>query len=314
MYRTAPMSREHASPLLGTLMILRVRVLPYLFASFVLSLCPVQLWSRLMPPPSMADVRALAEKAPIVFRGRVVSVRPSSEPPYHNGVFDAIATIEVDRLYRGQAAAQSSVHFLYAGQPYGLNGHYCINFQPDGYWLVFAVERDGRLELFDDCFGALTISPLLGPNLKDAGWLAQMETDFVAGLSDASPAARVLSIQRLGGLKLPSSRVALHRVIDEGSADESNWAIYSALRTGDLTVLPLVKELRVGEDDWAEKAIAFELQHVTDAKAVPDLIAIFKRPHSDLITGRVQIALKIIQQQSHDAQLRQTIEDALGEP
>lgn len=261
----------------------------------------------------MADVRALAEKAPIVFRGRVVSVRPSSEPPYHNGVFDATATIEVDRLYRGQAAAQSSVHFLYAGQPYGLNGHYC-NFQPDGYWLVFAVERDGRLELFDDCFGALAISPLLGPNLKDAGWLAQMETDFLAGLSDASSAARVLSIQRLGGLKLPSSRVALHRVIDAGTTDESNWAVYSALRTGDLTVLPTVKGLPVGDDDWAEKAIAFELQRVTDAKAVPDLITIFKRPHSDLIKSRVRIALRVIQQQSHDSQLRQTIEGGLAEP
>ncbi len=64
----------------------------------------------------------------------------------------------------------------------------------------------------------------------------------------------------------------------------------------------------------AETKWQYSTSHVTDAKAVPDLIAIFKRPHSDLITGRVQIALKIIQQQSHDAQLRQTIEDALGEP
>jgi len=116
---------------------------------------------------------------------------------------------------------------------------------------VFAVNTGGRLELFDDCEGALAISPLLGSELSDAGWLAQMETDFLAGLSDGSSPARVLSIHRLGGLKLPSSRGALHRVIEKRNKDESKWAIYAALRTGDVTVLPRVKELlAVGDHDW----------------------------------------------------------------
>jgi hypothetical protein len=116
------------------------------------------------------------------------------------------------------------------------------------------------LELFDDCEGALAISPLLGTDLKDTDWLTQMEADFLAGLSDSSPAGRVLSIQRLGGLKLPSSRSALHRVIETGDKDESKWAIYAALRTGDVTVLPRVKELlAVGDHEWPERAISAHL-------------------------------------------------------
>ena len=85
-------------------------------------------------------------------------------------------------------------------------GHDCIDFRPGTYWVVFAAEKNGRLEMIDDCEGALTISPLLGPNFANADWLAQMEADFVAGLNDPDSAARLASIQRLGGLKLPSSR------------------------------------------------------------------------------------------------------------
>ena len=176
----------------------------------------------------MADVRALSEKAPIVFRGRVAKVSSPGEQPRHKYVMNSIATIEVDRLYRGKAHAETTLHFVYSGLPTGMDGHNCIDFQPDTYWLVFAIEKAGRLELFDDCEGALAISPLLGPQLKGAEWLAQMEADFLAGLGDSSSTARLLNIQRLGGLKLPSSRGALHRVIETGDRDESKWAIYGS--------------------------------------------------------------------------------------
>jgi HEAT repeat protein len=102
----------------------------------------------------------------------------------------------------------------------------------------------------------------------------------------------VLSIQRLGGLKLPSSRSALHRVIATGDRDESKWAIYAALRTGDITVLPRVKELlAVGDHDWAERAVSLELQHVTDGTAAPDLIAILDSAPGDVTRTSVLIAL-----------------------
>jgi hypothetical protein len=79
----------------------------------------------------------------------------------------------------------------------------------------------------------LTISPLLGRDVGTEDWLAQMEVDFLAGLNDHDSAARLSSIQRLGGLKLPlpSSRDALHGVIENGNAGEAKWAVYAAVCT-----------------------------------------------------------------------------------
>jgi hypothetical protein len=172
------------------------------------------------------------------------------------------------------------------------DGHDCIDFQPDTYWLVFAVEKSGRLELFDDCEGALAISPQLGPHLKDFAWLAQMEADFLAGLNDAAAANRIVSLQRLGGLKLPSSQDALHRIMKMGDKNEANWAVYAALRTGDISVLPSVKQmLSGGEMSSPEREIAFEVKNVSDPNAVADLIAILARAPGELTRTSVLIAL-----------------------
>jgi HEAT repeat protein len=81
-------------------------------------------------------------------------------------------------------------------------------------------------------------------------------------------------------------------VIETGDRDESKWAIYAALRTGDTSVLPRVKELlAVGDHDLPERAISFELQNVTDTTALPDLIAILNSAPGDLTRTRVLIAL-----------------------
>jgi hypothetical protein len=66
-------------------------LLPIALVSTVLCLCAFQLRSRLMSPPSMADVRALAEKAPIVFRGRVAKVSSFGVKPRHTIALDSIA-------------------------------------------------------------------------------------------------------------------------------------------------------------------------------------------------------------------------------
>jgi hypothetical protein len=243
----------------------------------------------------MADVRALGEKSPIVFRGRVATVGSEGVKPRDRVALNSVAKFEVDRLYRGKPRTEASIYFLYGGRQAGINGHYCIDFQPDTYWLVFAVESRGRMELFDDCEGALAISPLLGKHLNDSDWLTQMQADFLAGLNDSSSAARVLSIQRLGGLRLPSSRGTLHRVIETGDKNESEWAMYAALRTGDVTVLPKVKELlaglAVGDHDSPARAISLELQHVTDGTAVPELIAILDSTPDAFTRTTVLVAL-----------------------
>jgi hypothetical protein len=257
----------------------------------VLSISVIKVWSRLMPPPSMADVRELAQRAPIVFRGRVAKVRSAEHRPHTDGV-DSFATIDVDRLYRGSVRKGLTIHFVNSGAGLQLMGHNCIDFQPDAYWLVFAVEKGGQLELLDDCEGALAISPLLGPHLKDFDWLPQLEADFLAGLNDAAAANRIVSIQRLGGLKLPSSLNALHRVIAQGDKNEANWAVCSSLRIGDLSVLPRVKQiLSTGDMSSPERQIAAQLSDVGNSKAVPDLIAILASAPGELTRYSVLIAL-----------------------
>jgi HEAT repeats len=255
-----------------------------------LFLFAAQLWPRLMFPPSMADVRELAGKAPLVFRGHVLAVIPltfNAQPGAGNRY---MAKIQVDRWYRGEGPTEETMRFAYGS--FASNGHDCIDFRSESYWVVFAHEQGRQVELIDDCEGALTISSLLGRDIGTADWLAQMEADFLAGLKDQDSAARLTSIQRLGGLKLPSSRDALHGVIENGNDAESKWAVYAALRTGDVSVLPRVKRLlAAGDRALPESAIALQLQSVTDPGAVPDLIAILESAPSELTRNRVLIAL-----------------------
>ena len=239
----------------------------------------------------MADVRQLSERAPLVFRGHVLSVTPITTNAEAGARVESTAKILVDRWYRGEESTEALLRFVYSGEIFG-DGHDCIDFRPGTYWIVFAAEKNGRMEMIDDCEGALTISPLLGPELGNADWPAQMEADFLAGLNDQNSVARLASIQRLGGLKLPSSRDALHGVIENGNDAESKWAVYAALRTGDVSVLPRVKRLlATGDSALPESAIALQLQSVTDPGAVPDLIAILESAPSELTRSCVLIAL-----------------------
>jgi hypothetical protein len=264
--------------------------LAIVLASFALFLFTVQSWGRLMNPPSMADVRQLAERAPLVFRGHVLTVTPITTNAEAGARVESIAKIQVDRWYRGEESTEALLRFAYSGEIFG--GHDCIDFRPGTYWTVFAAEKNGQMEMIDDCEGALTISPLPGPDLGNADWPAQMEADFLAGLNDQNSAARLASIQRLGGLKLPSSRDALRRIIENADDAESKWAVYAALRTGDVIVLPRVKQLLAnGDSELPEWAIALQLRYVTDPSAVPDLLAILNSAPSDLTRACVLIAL-----------------------
>ena len=255
-----------------------------------LSWSTAPLRARLMWPPSMADVRELAGKAPLVFRGHVLAVIPLTFNADAGAGNRYIATIQVDRWYRGKGPTEETLQFAYGS--FASDGHDCIDFRPETYWVVFAHEERGQLELIDDCEGALTISPLLGGDLGTADWLAQMEADFLAGLNDQNSAARLASIQRLGGLKLPSSRDALRRIIVNGGEAESKWAVYAALRTGDVTVLPRVKQLLAnGDRELPEGAIALQLRYVTDSSAAPDLLAILNSAPSEITRACVLNAL-----------------------
>jgi hypothetical protein len=261
-----------------------------LLVSCALFLFTAQLWPRLMLPPSMADVRELSRRAPLVFRGHVFVDIPLTFNAEPGGGNLYTAEIQVDRWYRGRGPMQETLRFAYGG--FASNGHDCIDFRAAPYWVVFAHEVGGRLELIDDCEGALTISRLLGRDLGTGDWLAQMEADFLAGLNDHDTTARLSSIQRLGGLKLPSSRDALHGVIENGNDVESKWAVYAALRAGDVSVLPRVRQLlAAGDHELPESAMALQLQSVTDPVAVPDLITILQSAPGDLTRDCVLTAL-----------------------
>lgn len=256
------------------------------------------LWSRLMIDQSMVDVRVQAEKAPLVFRGRVLTVEPDPAEKRIGLWVDGkpvntnfVAKFQVDRIYRGELEGEAVVHFSYAGG-HGLNGHDCIDFRPAQSWLVFAVEKNSLLQLFDDCTGALGISSRLGVEVRPSDWLAQMEADFIAGLEDSDVESRIFSIQRLGGLQLASSRPALHEVIERGKGIEFGWAIYATLRTGDVTVLPLLNGLLAsGAKKMPEGAIAYELRNVKDPSAVPDLLEIVEKTVSDYARFEALLAL-----------------------
>jgi hypothetical protein len=119
-----------------------------------------------------------------------------------------------------------------------------------------------------------------------------MEADFMAGLKDSDVESRIFIIQRLGGLKLASSRPALHEVIERRKGIEAEWAIYATLRTGDVTVLPMVKGLLASRDKkMPERSIAYELRNVKDPSAVPDLLEIFEKTPNDDARFEALIAL-----------------------
>ncbi|HXX19905.1 MAG TPA: hypothetical protein VEJ46_10925 [Candidatus Acidoferrum sp.] len=119
-----------------------------------------------------------------------------------------------------------------------------------------------------------------------------MAADFTAGLNENDPSARLVSIQRLGELGLPSSRSTLRRFIGKGNDVESKWALYAALRTGDVTALPRVNRLlAAGDEELPEYGMAFELRYVHDPAALADLLTILETAPGDLTRSGVMIAL-----------------------
>ena len=60
------------------------------------------------------------------------------------------------------------------------------------------IPRDAR----DDCYGPVPAPKTSGLDRSELE-MSQLEPDFIAGLYDPDRASRIISIQRLRGLKLP---------------------------------------------------------------------------------------------------------------
>lgn len=235
----------------------------------LLWLVPSELLARLEQPPATLDLTNFISKAPTIVRGVVldVSVVQGNTLP-----FVAVARLQVERWYRGGDGPIATVRFETG---FRMPGHYCIDFRPQTHWLIFATERNGQLEFVDDCYGAVPVSPFIAPELPHPDMLAQLEADFTAGLGDPDRAGRIVSIQRLGGLRSASSRPALDRVIESGDSTEKRWATYAALRSGDTTVLSRVSDMFDRQDkDVPPFYLAWELSQLKDSSASPGLIAI----------------------------------------
>ncbi len=266
--------------------------------------------ARLQVDPAVVDIqRTLLPSAKVIFRGRVVSVDIDASDPSR-----FIASFEPDRWYRGTQTASPILSFAYGGTL----GHDCIPFQPGTYWILFAtVEGDRRLKLVDDCYGALAVSPRLGPDILESGlesgMIGQMEADFEAGVDDADPAARLLSIQRLGNLKLPAARPVLHGALSNSSDREKPWIVLAALRTGDAAVLPQASSMLRGwhrnRGGEVEGMIALELSSLTDPSAVPGLIEILDSAPETLVKD---CALQALGETLRDARALASIAPFLG--
>ena len=193
-------------------------------------------------------------------------------PVYDNAV------LRQERRHRGQVPIADSTLGVRLHQT-GVNWRgYTVIFTRRHFgsnWLIFANEKSGHSELVDDCVGAVTVSPLLGPTVGGRNVIAQMVVDLVAGLDDSDQVGRVISIQRLGSLRSTVSQPALHRVIDHGNAAEAKWAVWAALRTGDTSVLANLRELLIasGKED-PMPYVPFELRRLKDRSATAGLIEI----------------------------------------
>jgi HEAT repeat protein len=133
------------------------------------------------------------------------------------------------------------------------------------------------MELIDDCYGAYEVSPSLAAAQSDP--MAQMEADFAAGLSDTDPQGRITSLQRLSDLRMAISQPALRPFLHSGTTAERVWAAYAALRCGDITILPAVRELLEDQDlGLPGPSLGNALSQVRDPAAIEGLVGIVCHP------------------------------------
>jgi hypothetical protein len=234
-----------------------------------LLLLATALWARLEAWPGTADLTPFTNSYR-VFRGTVISV---AETRNRSLPWTALAKLKVERWYGGGDGLEVSVRFN--SGPVRFPGHDCIDFLAGTHWLIFAKGQNNSLELVDDCYAAVSVSRLMSPILKSGNPGGQLDADLIAGLGDPDPAARLKNIQALGGLKSATSRPALQAMIAHGDENERDWAIYAALRSGDITVLPEVRDMLArGSKNVPEFPLAWELSQLRDRGAIPQLAAI----------------------------------------
>ncbi len=240
------------------------------------------------------DVNDLFSSAGFVFHARIVNIDRASDDAF--GSYSGVATLDVDRWYKGTTTVKT-VRLRFAYTRIIADGHSCIDLGGNAYWLLFATEVEpGLFQFSDDCYGGLPVSSILADTANKTG-IRQLQDDLVAGLQDQDPAARLENIKRLGGLKLASSHEALLPFVDHGTEAESKWAVYAALRSGDLSVLPNVESIVISQNQnriEPDGLIALETAHLRSWRAVPTLVSILESAKMDFARGSAAQALEAI--------------------
>ena len=276
---------------------------------------PVLLWARLPIPEGTEDLCQLGNSAEFIFHAAVVSLEVS---PAKVGPIPATANLLVDRWYKGKPQTAKVRLKFFSSSELGQDGHHCIDLQRTDSWLIFANQvSPGVFEFSHDCMGGLPMSALLVPFVPGA-WPERLQRDLIFGLSDTNPSVRLANIARLGGLKMPSSAEPLQRFIAAGTETESKWALYAALRSGDLNVLPRVESIVIGLDEpphngratdplfrhdaapndhpgaygQPEASMALELRNLRDPSAVPTLVRILRSAKRDFVRSCASQALE----------------------
>ena len=264
----------------------------YLVLSFLLLFPSISL-ARIQISDGSEDLRDLFSSAEFVFHGRVVTIESDGK---NNDWYNGVADLEVDRWYKGTPTRPTvRLQFVY-NRNFG-NGHLCIDLHRSASWLIFAKQvGNGVFEFSDDCYGGLPVSSILASTTHGTG-IQQMQDDLIAGLQDGDSNARLENIKRLAGLRLLSSHDALKNFIDHGSEAESKWAIYAALRSGDLSVLSKVQSIVINLNQYRvdpDSSIALEIAHLKDSRAVPMLISVLESANMDFARGSAVQALQAI--------------------
>jgi HEAT repeat protein len=129
-------------------------------------------------------------------------------------------------------------------------------------------------------------------------YTARIERDFQAGFTDSDPAGRLASIQRLAGLASPASREALRDLIVHGSNDESRWALFADVKTGDASMMALavpvllaLKHEKPGPYPRPDGELALALKKLHTEDAVPYLIQIVDQASDELVRDCAMQAL-----------------------
>jgi len=267
----------------------------------LLLLCAQVAFARIPIPEGTEDLQSLGT-APFIFHATIVSFDTTANEWSEEG----FAILRVDRWYKGKVQG-SAVRLRFTFSKIGfLDGHDCVDLHRSDSWLIFAKQESGDIfDFYHDCEGGLPMSPTLAAKPHGA-WDQQLQQDVIAGLHDPDPAMRLANISRLGGLKLASSAAALQDFINTGSEEEKKWAIYAALRSGDLSVLPQVESIVINIErrqlhgsmapvklDAAphpgsaygdpDADIAIELQRSRDRAVVPSLIRIMQSAKTEFV-------------------------------